>query len=180
MARPGGRNDPAAFAQTDTNARRPMKSATRTQLLLATVAALIIVIVAWFAATRQTYFQASNLVEIAYTPPGGPAPYLRLTFSEPLDPSQVQGASAVLKAFSVAQDSPTPPGLAAPFLALLTQGPAAPGGGSQGPAPFVPEYSDRTPTFVTTNTLPQGITSFQQPLTVRGNGVVWFAAPRGK
>jgi hypothetical protein len=157
-----------------------MQATTKKQLIAAVVAALIIVVIAWVASSRQEYYQVGSLTGITYNPPGGATPYLTLSFSQPLDPIRVNGASAVIKSFKVAPDSPTPAAAAAPLLSLLIQGPTTAAGVPQGPTPFVPEYSDSAPGLVTTNTLPATIGGLTQPMKVAGTGSVWFAVPRRK
>lgn len=152
-----------------------MKSSTKKQLLAVVILALIAVFVAWYIVTRQTYYQIGTLTQINYTPTTGAPPYLVFTFSSPLDPSQVTGTTAVLKSFTISPSSPTPPSTAAPLVTLLTAGP-----NNQGPAPFVPTFTASVPNVITTNTLPSGATTFTQPMTITGNGMMWFAVPKKK
>jgi hypothetical protein len=154
-----------------------MDSTTKKQLVALILVALIVVLVAWYLLTRQTHYQVATLTEIRYAPTTETPPYLTFTFSQPLDPARVRGATAVLKSFQVSPSSPTPPATAAPFLALLTRGPEA-GGKAQGPVPFVPIYATWAPSVLTTNTLPGQVAPFTAPMTITGTGIMWFTAPR--
>jgi hypothetical protein len=156
-----------------------MNSTTKNQLIAVVIVALIAVIVAWYIVTRQKYYQNATLTQIQYTPPTGDPPYLVFTFSQPLDPTQVKGTTAVLKSFQVSSISPTPAAIAEPFVALLTQGPQV-SGKAQGPAPFVPTLAPVAPAALTTNTLPAQVSAYTLPMTITGTGTMWFAVPKKK
>jgi hypothetical protein len=147
-----------------------MRRRVRNQLAAIVVVALIVVATVWFLTTRQVFFQNTTLAQIDYSPAS--PPYLTFTFSSPLIPSQVAGTTAVLKSFAVGATSPTGAAAAAPFLALLVSG-----ANGQGPAPFVPEYTSADPSVISTNTLPAGASTFAEPMTITGQGMMWFALP---
>jgi hypothetical protein len=169
-----------------------MKHRTKNQLTALVIVSLIVVIAVWYTVTRPVYFQNASLIQIDYAPTTDAPPYLTFTFSTPLAPMQVVGTTAVLKNFTVGNSSPTDAATAAPLLALLTGDPLTFGGPSPGPTPFVPEYSPASPSTLATNTLPAGgcwspkqacpagAAVFAQPMTITGNGLMWFAVPKQK
>lgn len=154
-----------------------MRRRTRNQLTALVVVALVVVLAVWYLTTRPVYFQNATLTQIDYSPS---SPYLTFTFSSPLVASQVVGTTATLRDFTVGANSPTDADAAAPLLAALTDGAVAVGAPPPGPTPFVPEYASTNPSVLTTNTLPAGTAAIAHPMTITGQGMMWFAVPAKK
>ncbi len=145
-----------------------MKSGTRRALLLASVTALILVVVVWYATLpRPTYEYADTLAQIIYDQAAGEMQYL---FSAPLTVGGTSGKvaeSAFLQSFTATASTASPTTTAA-FVSALLQG------GKKGGTPFVPAVNGGRTILTTSSVPPVAIQNSYPSMTLGGYGTMAF------
>jgi len=142
-----------------------MEGQTKSNLIAAVLVLIVLVLAAWYAATRQKHYTYTALSQIEYTPATGTPPFLTFTFAQPLVQGQVVGTTATLLGFTVSENSPTPPSVAQPLINAILQ-----------KLPFVPTLGLAQNT-VASNTLPSGVLP-TGAMKITGLGAMRFVVPR--